>query len=325
MTDDRRMTTERFFGGRSNRLRYLHQFLKFVEEEDPSFEECIRWIREKGYGESRDVIKRNIRFLTTCRILARAGNKVKLGEWGQRYVESRNPVDLYAGLVSGVKGFETLLEGLDEGPMSDEELADRLRPEFPEYKLPVEVVQGHRAWLQVLGLLSHEGDQNYITTLGQEVLNGAMSAPDEELIPREPDTSGRVYEASTSQVRVSQEFKNRVIEQYGGRCLLTEISHPRLVTLAHVLPRSDYVHLAEDPRNVFVVNWTHHAAFDAGLFTFDSHYRIRVAPDFNPWDPWLRETIAKREGNPVELPADVELSTTHLETRNQTLEWWPSD
>jgi putative restriction endonuclease len=38
--------------------------------------------------------------------------------------------------------------------------------------------------------------------------------------------------------------------------------------------------LAEDIENVLLLDWTHHMAFDAGLWTFDESGRLWIKPGF---------------------------------------------
>lgn len=318
MTDDRRMSTDRFYGGTTSRIRTLHQFLKFLDSANPSRETAYDWLADNTDGGSRSFAERNVDFLITSRILDEDDGSLRPGRAGEQYLRSHDPIDLYNGFTAGVKGFETILEALTAGPMTDQEIANRLREVFPDYKIPVNVAKRHREWLQVLGLLSRIDDRNCITNRGRQVIG--VTASDD--VPTS-DTSGQTYETQSSVVTVSEQFRTSIFEQYDGRCLLTKIDHPSLVTLAHVLPRSEYVEYAEDPRNVFVLNWTHHMAFDAGLFTFDSEYRLRVKPDFKPTDHCLRRTLLERDGDQIRFPADATLAVEYLDERNQQLDWWP--
>jgi hypothetical protein len=69
------------------------------------------------------------------------------------------------------------------------------------------------------------------------------------------------------------------------------------------------------------LNSLHHRAFDAGLFTLDEDYRIRVSPAFDPGHPFLRETILERANEPLSLPPDVRLQPDFLEELNTDLGW----
>lgn len=145
-----------------------------------------------------------------------------------------------------------------------------------------------------------------------EVQNGEQS-PD--------DTSGTVSESRRTQVQVSSQFKQRVYERFNHQCPLTGISHSGLLTVSHILGRSDHPELAEDLENVLLLDWTHHMAFDADLWTLDESGRLWVKPGFETDSQTLDTSLVSRHGEKVEelaLPADE-----HLERRNSQLDWWP--
>jgi len=134
-------------------------------------------------------------------------------------------------------------------------------------------------------------------------------------------TGGRTRRYEVSETVVSEAFRTETFERYGNACLLTNVAGEPLLDLAHVLPRSQRPDLAENPENVLVLNSLHHRAFDAGLFTLDSDYRLRASPAFDPAHPFLRETIAERDGERVALPPDTRIRPSYLEELNGDLAW----
>jgi hypothetical protein len=46
MADDRRMTTDRFYGGISDRLQNLQSMLAYIRDEHPTRDELNEWIIE---------------------------------------------------------------------------------------------------------------------------------------------------------------------------------------------------------------------------------------------------------------------------------------
>ena len=134
-------------------------------------------------------------------------------------------------------------------------------------------------------------------------------------------TRGRSHRYEITETAVSESFRTETFERYGHACSLTNIQERTLLDLAHILPRSKRPQLAEHPENVLVLNSLHHRAFDAGLFTLDSNYRIRVSPAFDPAHPFLRETIVEREQETVSLPQTNRVRPTFLEELNADLAW----
>jgi len=136
-----------------------------------------------------------------------------------------------------------------------------------------------------------------------------------------PQTGGRLRRYERTDTVVSDGFRAATFERFGHACPVTGIEEDSLLDLAHILPRSDRPELAEHPENVLVLNALHHRAFDAGLFTLDRDYRIRVSPAFDPGHPFLRETLIERANEPLSLPPDVHLRPDFLEKLNTDLGW----
>jgi putative restriction endonuclease len=69
-----------------------------------------------------------------------------------------------------------------------------------------------------------------------------------------------------------QQFRFNVLKNYGCKCAVCAISHPQLIQAAHV--RGKRFSGSDDWRNGLPLCPTHHAAFDAHLFTVDPETHI---------------------------------------------------
>jgi len=138
-----------------------------------------------------------------------------------------------------------------------------------------------------------------------------------------PDFAGREVLETRAGVRVSEAFKQTVYDRFGGRCVVTDIGRPELLTVSHVLARADRPEVAEDPQNALLLNWTHHAAFDADLWTFDEAGRLWVHPEYHPDDQWMHGTLRARHGERVGALREAGVADDHIATRNESLAWWP--
>ncbi|MGB9964144.1 HNH endonuclease [Halobacterium hubeiense] len=116
-------------------------------------------------------------------------------------------------------------------------------------------------------------------------------------------------------------FRDAVLARYDTECPISGVDHPRLLDVAHVLSWSDHESLRTDPANVVALDKTHHAAFDAGLYTLDADFRLRVAPSFETDSDLLRRTLVARDGERVDVGPD-RLDPSYLERRNRALDWW---
>ena len=176
MTDDRRMTTDRFYGGVSNRLQNLRAMLEYARDERPSREELNQWVIENTSANSADAVSHHLTFLDSIGIVELSDTRCDLDDYGERWLRDQDAETLYDALSSGVKGFDTILEALREDTMTDEDLMDLLVSEFDEAEMskPGPAVR-HREWLQVLGFVEREKDTNRLTSKGREVLDSIDS------------------------------------------------------------------------------------------------------------------------------------------------------
>jgi putative restriction endonuclease len=169
MTDNRRMTTDRFYGGVSKRLQNLQSMLEYVRDDRPPRDQLTDWVISNTKANSRDAVSHHLTFLDSIELIELSNTRCEISEYGQQWLTDQDPETLYDSLSSGVKGFDTILEALTDGPLTDEEIMDLLVSEFEEAEMSkVGPAIRHREWLQVLGFLEREGNQNRITTRGRK-------------------------------------------------------------------------------------------------------------------------------------------------------------
>ncbi|WP_311174158.1 AAA family ATPase [Halobellus ordinarius] len=183
MSDDRRMTTDRFYGGVSNRLQNLRGMFKFIQAENPSREQLIDWIISNTQAGSADAVGHHLAFLDSIDLIELSDTNCALDTYGQEWLEDQDPETLYEALTTGVKGFETILHALEEGPLNDEEIKDVLVSRFAEAEMTTSgPAIRHREWLQVLGFVEREDGLNSLTTAGRSIIDsgekGEYSATD---------------------------------------------------------------------------------------------------------------------------------------------------
>lgn len=176
MTGDRRMTTDRFYGGISNRLQNLRSMLEYIETEQPHRKQLNEWVIANTSAGSSDAVSHHLTFLDSVEIIDLDETGCELGNYGDQWLRDQEPETLYEALASGVKGFNTILETLDAGPMTDEDIMDLLVSEFDEAEMskPGPAVR-HREWLQVLGFVEREDGVNRLTSKGREILDSTES------------------------------------------------------------------------------------------------------------------------------------------------------
>ncbi|WP_232700442.1 HNH endonuclease [Halobacterium wangiae] len=129
------------------------------------------------------------------------------------------------------------------------------------------------------------------------------------------------YETTVGARSLPAAFREAVLARYDSQCPVSGVDHPRLLDVAHVLSWSDHESLRTDPGNVVALDRTHHAAFDAGLYTLDGDFRLHVSPAFETESALLRRTLLDRDGERVDVPEGA-LDPANLRRRNQSLDWW---
>jgi len=135
------------------------------------------------------------------------------------------------------------------------------------------------------------------------------------------DYSATEYETTVGARSMPAGFRRVVLEDYGHRCPVSGVDHDRLLDVAHVLSWSDHPAHRTDPANVLALDRTHHAAFDASLFTLSREYRVRVAPWFETESDVLAGTLLERDGERVPWPDGAPDVADALARRNRSLEW----
>jgi hypothetical protein len=285
MTDERRMTTDRFYGGISDRLRNLLSMLEHVDKEEPSRDELTNWIISNTNAGSPDAVSHHLTFLDSIDMIKLDERNCGLGRYGERYLANRDNETLYECLSSGVKGFDILLEELADGPMADEDIMDLLVEEFEEAEMskPGPAIR-HREWLQVLGYVERENGTNRLTDEGERFLEAEVAievsktqtkyrnvATEEVDLPdgqrgvekREVDAARAKRDSAV--VRSIKRLYENTCQVCGKRRLKNDDEGHSNVY--HLKP------LADDgpdvPENVVVVCPNHHADFENGMLRVD--------------------------------------------------------
>jgi len=150
--------------------------------------------------------------------------------------------------------------------------------------------------------------------------------PGEDAVDRSGDEfdeyEAKVYETTMQSRSTSIAFRNAVLAWYDSQCPVSGVDHEGLLDVAHVLSWSDHADHRTDPGNVFVLDRTHHSAFDRGLFTLDGDYRLRVSPEFETESDVLERTLLNQQGERVSVPDDRAPEPEYLDEHNETLDWW---
>ncbi|AEH38176.1 HNH endonuclease [Halopiger xanaduensis] len=182
MGDEKLTIAVRFFGGAGNYTDVLERFCKHVLADSPSEAAAIDWIRSNTRATSDDGIRRRLAFLERIGLLEIESGRIRLTQRGMEWLSETDPAVLYELLAEHVRGFDTILEALLDGPKTDAELGDAIESEHAEVDWndaagPAQ----HRGWLQSLGYVERSDGVNSLTDPGRELARRRTSdAPDLE-------------------------------------------------------------------------------------------------------------------------------------------------
>lgn len=179
MSEDRRMTTDRFYGGVAGRLQNLQEMLDYVAEESPTYDDLVSWVIDHTQADSKEAVSHHLSFLEAIELIVLDEAGCHLGGYGEQYYRKNDPEILYEALSSGVKGFDLLLKALEEEALTDEEIRELLVSEFEEAEMETSgPAARHREWLQALGFLGRENGENRLTEAGKELLESSRATAD---------------------------------------------------------------------------------------------------------------------------------------------------
>lgn len=129
---------------------------------------------------------------------------------------------------------------------------------------------------------------------------------------------------SVVRARVNQGFfRSAVLSAYNKKCCVTGLDAPSLLVAAHIKSWSESDPQTErtNPCNGLSLNVLHHEAFDNGIFTIDTDYRIWVSKKAkdNYTSEAFRDFFQKYEGQSITLPERFLPSKAMIEYHNSRL------
>jgi 5-methylcytosine-specific restriction endonuclease McrA len=166
MADERRKTTDRFFGGVEGQLSNLQTMLTYVHAEKPNQEDLWAWLRSNTTARSDSTIEKYIQFIRAIDLLDRHGDIYTSTARGKAFSETSDPRLIFNALTEHAKGFETILLAIDNGARTKEEIQRHLRRMYPDYNLPTSIVGRHLEWLRAVGAVEKHDGMYLLTGFG---------------------------------------------------------------------------------------------------------------------------------------------------------------
>ena len=147
-------------------------------------------------------------------------------------------------------------------------------------------------------------------------LFGVDESGELEVLPKEgirvrkrPPTGPTETTANVKQRRGQDYFRDAVLNNFGGRCGVTQLAVRELLVASHILPWGTHAAERLNVRNGLSLSRLHDAAFDQGLITFDDSLRLVLSPRLKAELPQraVAENFGAYAGQPLHLPEDAAL------------------
>ena len=164
----------------------------------------------------------------------------------------------------------------------------------------------------------HE-DLNETVPASEEALRTlfAVSAGGEvEVIPKDgvkvrklPPSGPTEAIATVKQRRGQEYFREAVLNNFGGRCGVTQLALRELLVASHILPWGLHEKQRLNVRNGLCLSRLHDAAFDRGLITFDDELRLVISKRLKKEmaQRAVAESFMAYASEPLSLPEDAAL------------------
>lgn len=164
-------------------------------------------------------------------------------------------------------------------------------------------------------------DWEELSFLSENLLSKFMDQTIEESIDAETENfpEGKEHERIV-RTRVNQNFfRQTILSAYNTKCCITGLAVPELLNASHIVPWSVDAKNRVNPRNGLCLNAIHDRAFDRGLITITTNFKVKLSSlltSFND-DKAIENLFAEYEGIQINLPDKFIPDRKFLEYHNQ--------
>ena len=158
-------------------------------------------------------------------------------------------------------------------------------------------------------------------------LFGADEGTELEVLPKEGvrvrkrPPQGPTETMANVKLRRGQEyFRDAVLNNFGGRCGITELSIRELLVASHILPWGTHIAERLNVRNGLCLSRLHDAAFDRGLIAFDDNLHLLLSPRLKAELPHrsVAENFGAFAGEPLRVPDDAVVPEVAFLSKHRT-------
>jgi putative restriction endonuclease len=151
----------------------------------------------------------------------------------------------------------------------------------------------------------YEGQWERLTLDSAEIIARRMGKTIEEMVRAESPYGVGLEGKRLTTVRLNQDdFRDRILASYNETCCITGINQPALLEACHIVPWSVSITEALNPKNGLCMTATHHRAFDLGMFTINSSFKIQVSKYLKKEknNEGIQRLFLELEGKDIQMP-----------------------
>ncbi len=128
-------------------------------------------------------------------------------------------------------------------------------------------------------------------------------------VRKRPPVGATETTANVKQRRGQEYFRDAVLNNFGGRCGVTQLGVRELLIASHILPWGTHVAERLNVRNGLCLSRLHDAAFDRHLISFDDKLRLLISPSLKTElsQRAVAENFGAYAGELLRLPDDAAL------------------
>ncbi len=135
------------------------------------------------------------------------------------------------------------------------------------------------------------------------MFEGGLVEPAEIEPTESADFTGETRQVLREQRLKQNFFRKAVLSSYRGRCCMSGLSEPRLLTASHIVPWSRDKANRLNPANGLSLCALHDRAFDSGLLTLDDDLRVVLSAALQRKDdPFMHAVFTPLAGKTIEMP-----------------------
>lgn len=123
-------------------------------------------------------------------------------------------------------------------------------------------------------------------------------------------------------VRVNQHFfRQTILSTYNSKCCITSLEIPNLLNASHIIPWSKDENNRLNPQNGLCLNVLHDRAFDKGLITINSDFKVKLSKTLknNLTNESLKNWFLPYENKVIDLPNRFVPKIEFLEYHSQNI------